>query len=112
MLKTSSAKAKGRRAAAELKALILYYYPNLTDDDIRVTPSGFNGPDLLLSAEGRKTFPFSIEVKNQERLNLWTAIAQSEANRIDADTPLLVFRRNRSKLYVCLQAKDFLRIIN
>ncbi|NRA68739.1 MAG: hypothetical protein HRU19_29920, partial [Pseudobacteriovorax sp.] len=50
-MKTSSAKAKGRRAAAELKALILYYYPSLTEDDVRLTPSGLNGPDILLSAE-------------------------------------------------------------
>ncbi|NRA63767.1 MAG: hypothetical protein HRU19_04750 [Pseudobacteriovorax sp.] len=111
-MKTSSAKAKGRRAAAELKALILYYYPSLTEDDVRLTPSGLNGPDILLSAEARRQFPFSVEVKNQERLKLWDAIAQAEANKAGSDTPLLVFRRNRSKLYVCLEANEFLKIIS
>ena len=111
-MKTSSAKAKGRRAAAELKALILYYFPSLTDDDVRITPSGVNGPDILLSAEARRLFPFSVELKNQEKLNVWAALKQAAANRTKSDIPVLFFRRNRSSLFVALDAKDFLKLIS
>lgn len=109
-MKTSSAKAKGRRAAQEVKALLLANAPSLEPDDIIVTPSGVTGEDLMLSPKARAIYPWSIECKNVEKLNIWQAIAQTEEHS-KVYTPILYFTRNRSDLYMCMKAEDFLKIV-
>ena len=97
-MKTSSAKAKGRRFAQEIKDLMLENAYILEPDDIVVTSSGDTGEDLKLSPAARKVYPVSIECKNQEKLNIWEALKQAESNA-GGYTPVLFFRRNRSKNY-------------
>ncbi|MFK7874085.1 MAG: hypothetical protein AB8C84_13120 [Oligoflexales bacterium] len=84
----------------------------LEPDDIRVTPSGVTGPDLQLSPKAQKQIPFTIEVKNQERLNIWASLKQAQNHKKDSDNPLLVFTRNRENLYACLLLDDFLSLIS
>jgi len=113
-LKTSSAKAKGRRASQETKELLLKYTPFLEDGDIIVTPSGVPGPDLLFSPKALKTWPVAIECKNVEALNVWEAFSQAESHQRHykcPTTPILFFRRNRSELMVCLKADDFMKLV-
>lgn len=107
-MKASSAKAKGRRAAQELKRELLRIFGDLENEDIRVTPSGVNGPDLQLSPLAKKRIPFDIEVKNQERLNIWASLKQSETH---GNRPLLVFTKNRTKLYASLPLSGFLDLL-
>jgi hypothetical protein len=108
-MKTSSCKAKGRRACQDLKDALLKRFPELEPDDVQITSSGVTGEDLMLSPKARKFFPFSVEVKNQEKLNIWAAYSQACSH--GAHTPLLVFKRNRSKLMVCLELEDFLECV-
>jgi hypothetical protein len=108
-MKTASAKSKGRRATQETREAILKRFPELEPDDIIVTPSGVTGEDLRLSPKARSLFPFCIEVKNQEKLNIWSAFEQAKTH--GGHKPLLVFRRNRSKLMVCLELEDFLECV-
>ena len=111
-MRTSSAKAKGRRACQELQDLILRWFPDLTSKDVRVTPSGSTGEDIQLSEAASKAFPYAVEVKNQERLNLWAAIAQTqEHSKKTGLQPLLAFRRNRSEMFVVLRAEHFLELV-
>ena len=63
---TSSAKAKGRRACQKLREELLKAFPELQPKDIRVTPSGVTGEDLLLSPKAEQVFPYVVEVKCQE----------------------------------------------
>jgi hypothetical protein len=109
-MRTSSAKAKGRRAGQEVKDLIVDIY-QLSTQDIIVTPSGVTGPDVLLSEHAASKLPFAIECKNQEKLNIWTALeqAQSHTKCLPGYEPVLFFKRNRSKLYVALDAEYFLK---
>ena len=110
-MRTSSAKAKGRRACQELQELILRWFPDLTAKDVRVTPSGSTGEDIQLSEAAAKAFPYAVEVKNQERLNLWAAIAQAqEHSKKTGLQPLLAFRRNRSEMFVVLRAEHFFEL--
>ena len=74
---TSSAKAKGRRACQKLREELLKAFPELQPKDIRVTPSGVTGEDLLLSPKAEQVFPYVVEVKCQERLNVWKALEQA-----------------------------------
>ena len=77
---TSSAKAKGRRACQKLREEILNAFPELQPKDIRVTPSGVTGEDLLLSPKAEQVFPYVIEVKSQEKLNVWKALEQARSH--------------------------------
>lgn len=108
-MKTSSAKAKGRRAAQELKDKLLEYCPDLTTNDIMVTPSGVTGPDLWLSEAARKIYPYAVETKNVEKLNVWQAFEQAKSHVKDTGLrPLLAFTRNRSEMLVTVRLEDFL----
>lgn len=70
---------------------------------------GASGSDLLLSPAARRLFPFSVECKNVESLNIWKAIAQAKAGAHPATTPIVVFRRNAMPAYVALPFDVFLR---
>lgn len=122
-MKTSSCKAKGRKACKEVADLLLKYAPELKVDDVRVTSSGATGEDILMSPFARSIYPFTIEVKNQESLNIWSALNQAKQHLISASqipnkpnsdqssvTPVLCFRRNRSLLYISMEMEDFLKL--
>lgn len=51
------------------------------------------------------------EVKNQERLNIWAAIAQSEEAAGATQTPIVWFKRSRSRWYAALPAEDLLAML-
>lgn len=111
-MKTSSCKAKGRRAAAQVKELILKYFPELEQDDVLVTPSGVTGPDLSLSPKAKSLVPLVIECKNVEALNVWAALTQAESHKKQADLmSVLFFKRNKSKLYAALDAEELLALL-
>jgi len=109
-MKTASAKNKGRRAAKEVKSLILGMFPELTEDDVIVASSGQTGEDLILSARARGLLPISIECKNVEAINIWKSLTQAETNSKDWQ-PVLMFRRNKSKLYAAIEAEDLLMLL-
>lgn len=109
-MKTSSAKAKGRRLQDEIRRAILARFPSLEPDDVKCAVMGESGEDVKLSPAARRLFPFSVEAKNVEALNVWKALAQGEGNS-GGYTPILVFRRNRSKTYVALEFTEFLELL-
>ena len=110
-MKTSSAKAKGRRLQQKVRDLLLETFKELEPDDIRSTSMGVSGEDLQLSPAARKLIPFAIECKNQEKLNVWDSLKQAEENSGDYD-PVLIFKRNRSKTYAVINIEKFIELIN
>ena len=110
-MKTSSAKAKGRRLQQKVRDLLLETFTELEPDDIRSTSMGVSGEDLQLSPAARKLIPFAIECKNQEKLNVWDSLKQAEENSGDYD-PVLIFKRNRSKTYAVVNIEKFIELIN
>lgn len=108
---TSSAKAKGARLCKEVKQIILQHFPFLEDGDINVRSSGANGEDLMLSPKALMSLPLAIECKNCERLNIWAAYEQAEANTKIDQVPVVVFSRNRRDPLVCLDLEHFLELI-
>lgn len=71
---------------------------------------GTTGSDVVLSEAAAKLFPFDVECKNQEKLNIWSALEQSQQENRSLSS-LVVFKRNRSKVYVALELEDFMRIL-
>ena len=63
---TRANKAKGRKLQKDVVDFILKFFRTLTKDDVRSTPMGMTGTDVLLSQQAKKLLPLSIECKNQE----------------------------------------------
>lgn len=105
-----SAKQKGRRCASDVKNLLLRFGRFLFEDDIVITPASVPGADLHLSPAAQAIFPFAIECKNQEKMNIWASLEQCQSHTSTLNQiPVLFFKRNKSELYVALKAEDFMR---
>lgn len=109
-MRPQSAKAKGRNLQKAVRDELLKHAPHLTENDIRSTSMGASGVDILMSEAALRAFPFAIECKCQESLNIWAALEQAEDNR-GQHKPLLAFKRNRTDIYVALKLTDFLGVI-
>lgn len=72
---------------------------------------GASGTDVVLSNTARTAFPFAVECKNVERLNLWQAWDQAQANQDTNTTPLLVIKKNRTSPLVVLDAEQFFELV-
>lgn len=110
-MKPRSAKAKGRKLQNTVRDLIQEHFPNLHPDDVVSTQMGGSGVDIQLSPQARKVFPYSVECKNSEKLAIWAALEQAEKNVKENTTPLLCFKRNRSKTYVAMDIDHFFHLI-
>ena len=95
----------------KVRDLILEKFQQLEPDDVRSITMGDSGEDILLSPAARRLFPFSVECKNQEKLNIWSALEQAEDNS-NNHIPLVVFKRNRSKTYAVLEFDSLLKLLN
>ena len=109
-MKTRSAKSKGRRLQNKVKEILLETFTELEPDDVRTAIMGETGEDIKLSPAARRQIPFSFECKNQEKINIWESLNQAEENSGDS-TPVLIFKRNRSKTYAVLEIEDFIDLI-
>ena len=111
-MKPRSAKNKGKRLQNKVRDLILEKFnKKLEEDDVRSITMGDSGEDILLSPAARKLFPFSVECKNQEKLNIWSSLEQAESNS-GKHTPLLIFKRNRTKTYAVLEFDKLLELLD
>lgn len=52
-----------------------------------------------------------IEVKHRERCAIWDWITQAGDEARPTDTPVVVFRRNRSQWYVAVPAEDYFEMV-
>jgi hypothetical protein len=110
-MKTRSAKNKGKRLQNNVRDVLLETFKDeLELDDIRSQIMGMSGEDIVLSPAARKLIPYAFECKNQEKLNIWSALEQAESNG-EKGTPVLVFKRNRSKTYAVIEFKEFIDLI-
>lgn len=110
-MKARSAKSKGKRLQNAVRDLILEHFPQLEPDDVVSTLMGDSGTDIKLSPHARKVFPYSVEAKNQEKLNIWASLEQAEKNVKEGTYPVLFFKRNRSKTYVALDIDHFFTLL-
>ena len=110
-MKTRSAKNKGKRLQNTVRDILLEAFKeDLEPDDVKSAVMGDSGEDIQLSPAARKIIPYSIECKNQEKLNIWSALEQAEGNK-GVSKPVLIFKRNRSKTYAVLELEDFVDLI-
>ena len=109
-MKTSSAKAKGRRLQQWFRDLLIEKL-DVHPEDIESRSMGAGGEDLIMARAARKKFPYSIECKNQESVNVWKAYEQAEENAGDYE-PIVVIKRNNTKPLILGDADYFVRLHN
>ena len=108
-MKNQSGKAKGRRLQQWIANEILNRFTGLDPDDVTSRSMGCGGEDVLLSPKARGKFPFSIEAKNTERLNLHRAYSQCIDNSKDLHEPLLIVKKNHHRPLAIVDAEYFIR---
>jgi len=104
-----TAKAKGRRLQQLVVKKLLLLLPGVQPDDIQSRSMGANGEDVMLSPYARSIFPYSVECKNQEKLNLWKAWEQTQGNAEDYQ-PLLIVGKNNTKPLAVVDLDYFLNL--
>ena len=108
-MKTQSAKAKGRRFQQWVRDQLIETL-NVHPEDVESRSMGAGGEDLIMSKAARNKFPYSIECKNQERMNIWSAWEQANGNK-GIYEPLVVIKKNGVRPLVVLDAENFLEMI-
>ena len=107
-MKPQSAKAKGRRLQQQFRELLIEEL-GIHPEDIESRSMGAGGEDLIMARAAREKFPYSIECKNVEKLNVWEAYEQAEENSKDYE-PVVVMKKNNHKTLVVLDAEFFVKI--
>ena len=78
-MKTQSAKSKGRRLQQWIRDLLIEKL-KIHPEDIESRSMGAGGEDLIMARAARESFPYSVECKNQEKINIWESYKQAEDN--------------------------------
>ena len=112
-MKTSVAKAKGRRLQQRVAKYLAEEYDLVygQDEDLGSREMGQIGVDVKMSKEAKAKIPFDIECKNQETWHLapwWTqCLSNNKENRV----PLLVISKNRHEDLAVLRFTDLIKLI-
>ena len=107
-MKPQSAKAKGRRLQQQFRELLIEEL-GIHPEDIESRSMGAGSEDLIMARAARQKFPYSIECKNVEKLNVWEAYKQAEENSKDYE-PVVVMKKNNHKTLVVIDAEHFVKI--
>ena len=107
-MKTQSAKAKGRRLQQWFRDLLIEKL-DIHTEDIESRSMGAGGEDLIMARAAREKFPYSIECKNQESVNLWKSYEQAQENSKDYE-PVVILKRNNTKPLVLVDAEYFVKL--
>lgn len=107
-MKPKSAKQKGRRLQNMLLEMVEARLSQ-PETHVRTAVMGESGDDLQVWGAD---WPYVVEAKNTERLQIWKALAQAEA-RTDEEhpEPLLFFKRNHSDIYAVVRAEHLLDLV-
>lgn len=108
-MKPSSCKAKGRKFQQYIRDLIRTTF-KLEDDDVESRSMGCGGEDIMLSPLARSRFPFSVECKHVERLNVYEAYNQASTNSKKYE-PVLFMKKNRKKALAVVDAEYFFKLV-
>ena len=109
-MKTQSAKAKGRNLQKWVVQKLIETF-NIHPEDIKSCSMGAGGEDVVMARAAREKFPFSVECKNVEKLNVWDAYEQAKANCNNYE-PIVIMKKNHKKPLVVLDAEYFIQMVN
>ena len=108
-MKVQSAKAKGRNLQKWTRERLIEEL-EIHEEDVESRSMGSSGEDLIMARAARKKFPYSIECKNQERVNVWESYKQALENSGDYE-PIVVIKKNHHKPLVVIDAEAFIKML-
>ena len=108
-MKPQSCKAKGRNLQKWVRDQLIEQL-NIHPEDIESRSMGAGGEDLIMARAARQKFPFSVECKNVEKLNVWEAYEQAKVNAGTYE-PIVVMKKNHKKPLVVIYAETFIKLI-
>lgn len=106
-MKPQSCKQKGRALQQWIRDIILTLNKELTEKDVRSTPMGTQGEDVMLSEAAFQRVPFHIEAKNLARIAVYNYYEQPKTK----SDVLVVMKANRKRPLAVLDAELFFKII-
>jgi len=110
-MKAKCAKQKSRRLQDHVCALVRAIF-FLSDLDVWPAIMGEGGLDIRLTRYAREYFPFALECKNREKLNIWEGLEQAETIAAKEGLhPVLIFKRNHTPTYAALSLELFERLV-
>lgn len=109
-MKTSSAKAKGRRLQQWVRDQVIGVFKELTIYDVKSTTMGESGLDVQLSGKARELFPYAVECKNCETTSPWKWYDQASYNCENLE-PIVIFKKNGRDPVVLMDAKKFIELV-
>ena len=107
-MKTQSAKAKGRNLQKWVVQQLIETF-DIHPEDIKSCSMGAGGEDVVMARAAREKFPFSVECKNVQKLNVWDAYEQAQANS-NGYEPIVVMKKNHKKPLVVIAAESFIEL--
>mgnify|MGYP003153970646 CR=1 FL=1 len=111
-MKTSSAKAKGRKLQDLVRdSLRSAFMEILETNDIKSQVMGMSGEDIVFSPKAQKIIKYKFECKNTERLSIWSAIEQCEGHGKDSLCPVIVFKKNKKKPYAAIPLNKLIALL-
>jgi hypothetical protein len=95
---TASAKGKGRNlqywVCEQISKITGIPWVQSSDDcEIHSREMGMSGKDIVLRGKAKEKFPFSVECKSSEQLNLVDTVKQAESNTGPGESWLIVHKR-------------------
>jgi hypothetical protein len=88
---------------------MLVEHLNADEEDLESRPMGSSGEDIIMGKQTRQIFPYSVECKNQEKVNIWSAMEQAESN-CKSYEPLVVIKKNGKKPLAVIDAEYFVEL--
>lgn len=105
-MKIQSGKNKGRKLQKWFRSKLIDLL-DIHSEDVESRSMGAGGEDIIMSRSARNKFPYSIECKNVERLNIYEAYKQACSN-CNGYEPIVVIKRNRHKPLIVVDAEYFI----
>lgn len=116
-IKTSSAKAKGRKLQQDVCRMVSRItgvpYTQGEDGLIESRGMGQSGVDVSLRGVAKELFPYAVECKAQENLNLMESILQAKANCSEGYSSWLLIhdRKKLDEPVVVMPISEFERLM-
>ena len=114
-MKTSSAKAKGRKLQQHVRDVLLEAFPTLEPDDVKSTSMGAQGEDVQLSPAARKLMPIAVETKARNSIAACRFFeqAQEHARAVKGGkaNAVVVMKEDRKQPVVMVSLEFFVELL-
>jgi len=110
VIKTSSAKGKGRRLQQLVRDKLLSLSDTFREGDIESTGMGQSGEDIQLSPHARDLLPISVECKSYAKFAIYSIIDQCKNNCPDGSEPVVVLKANHKKPVAVIDLDYYIKL--